>query len=589
MADFEEGLQARLRERFGSALLGFTGERDQTCVHVKRDAARALLAFLRDDPAARFEMLTDLTAVDFLRWPDEFPPEKGGVPELIARPPERFAIVYQLLSLAHNARLRVRAGVPEEDCGLPTAADLWPAAGWAEREVFDLFGVEFRGHPDLRRILMPDDYSGHPLRKDYPLKGRGERDRLPKYTDEPAAPPPKPPRARPAGVAETLCLNFGPQHPATHGTLRFKLEVSGEVILRCEPEIGFLHTGFEKLGEYRSYNQFVTLSDRLNYLSPLNNNLGYAIACEELFGLEVPPRGRYLRVILAELSRIADHVVCVGLQGMDLGAFSAMLWTFIEREKLYDIFEAVTGARLTTSWTRVGGVFRDAPEAFPQLVRAFLEKFPPVIAEVEKALSRNKIFMDRTVGVGRLTREQALAWGVTGPCLRASAVPYDVRRARPYLCYRDLDFEIPIRTEGDAYARYLVRLEEMRQSVKIVRQALEKLPRGPVSVQDFKISLPEKDAVYTDMESLIHHFKQLMPGHGLRPPVGEVYSCTESPNGELGFYLVSDGSGQPYRLRVRPPSFYHQQTFPMQVEGRMIPDAVAALSSLNVIAGELDR
>jgi len=397
-------------------------------------------------------------------------------------------------------------------------------------------------------------------------------------------------------IGDTLSMNIGPQHPATHGALRLKVQLAGEVIMKCEPEIGFLHTGFEKLAEYRNYNQFVVISDRMNYLSPLNNNIGFAVACEELFGVQVPPRGQYLRVIMAELSRLADHVICVGLQGMDLGAFSVMLWTFIEREKLYDIFEAVTGARLTTSWTRVGGVFRDVPPDFADLVQGFLSKFPPVLDEIEYMLSRNRIFMDRCIGVGMLTKAEALSYGVTGPMLRASGVPYDIRKARPYLCYDQLEFEIPTRTEGDAYARYLVRLAEMRQCLRIISQALEKMPGGrenkdklPVSSQDHKVMLPPKDMVYSDMESLIHHFKLTMPGHGLIPPKGEVYSCTEAPNGELGFYIVSDGTGLPYRVRIRPPSFYNYATFPKQVTGRLISDAVAALSSINVIAGELDR
>jgi NADH-quinone oxidoreductase subunit D len=391
-------------------------------------------------------------------------------------------------------------------------------------------------------------------------------------------------------ITQTLKINLGPQHPACHGTLRFKLEISGETIVEIEPEIGYLHTGFEKLGEYRTYNQFVVVTDRMNYLSPINNNVGFSIACEELFQVEVPDRGQYARTILCELSRIADHVVSVGLQGMDLGAFSTMLWTFIEREKLYDIFEAVTGARLTTSWTRVGGVFNELPDDFEALVEGFIEKFPGVLDEIEYMLSRNKIFMDRTVGVGTLKKEDVLEYGVTGPVARASGVPYDVRRARPYLVYDRLEWEIPIRTEGDVYARYLVRCAEMRNSVSMVRQALDQMPRrGPLCSPDHKITLPPKEMVYRDMESLIHHFKLIMPGHGLIPPPGEVYSITESPNGELGFYLVSDGTGVPYRVRVRPPSFYQHQTGRLQIKGRMLSDAVAVLSSLNVIAGELDR
>ena len=388
---------------------------------------------------------------------------------------------------------------------------------------------------------------------------------------------------------KTMSMNMGPQHPATHGTLRLKLQLDGEIVVGIDPEIGFLHTGFEKLGEYRNYNQFVVISDRMNYLSPLNNNIGFAIACEELFNVTVPPRGQYIRVIMAELSRMADHVISVGLQGMDLGAFTVMLWTFIEREKLYDIFEAVTGARLTTSWTRVGGVFRDVPPDFPVLVKGFLAKFPSVIDEIEYMLSKNKIFMDRCIGVGALTKAQAISHGVTGPMLRACGVPYDIRKAKPYLVYDQLDFEVPTRTEGDVFARYQVRLEEMRQSVRIVEQALAKLPEGPVCSVNHKVTLPPKDMVYHDMESLIHHFKITMPGHGVIPPKGEVYSSTEAPNGELGFYLVSDGTGLPYRVRIRPPSFYNYTSYPKQVKGKLLSDAVACLASMNIIAGELDR
>lgn len=395
---------------------------------------------------------------------------------------------------------------------------------------------------------------------------------------------------------KTMKMNIGPQHPATHGTLRLKVEMDGEQIVEVDPEIGFLHTGFEKLGEYRNYNQFVVISDRMNYLSPLMNNIGYACAAEELFGVEVPIRGQYIRVLMAELSRIADHIVSVGLQSMDLGAFSVMLWTFIEREKCYDIFEAVTGARLTTSWTRVGGVFRDVPPDFGDLVNNFLAKLPGVIDEIEYMLNRNKIFKDRSVGVGNLTREQAISFGVTGPILRASGVNYDVRKNMPYLCYKDLDFNVPMQKEGDVFARYLVRMEEMRESVKIIKQALKQLPGGmenkdklPVSSLDHKVTLPSKAETYYDMESLIHHFKLSMPGHGLIPTKGEVYSSTETSNGELGFYLVSDGTGLPYRVRVRPPSFYNYATFPLQAKGRLLSDAVACMASINVIAGELDR
>ncbi len=390
-------------------------------------------------------------------------------------------------------------------------------------------------------------------------------------------------------VFKTMSMNIGPQHPATHGTLRLKCEMDGETLAKIEPEIGFLHTGFEKLGEYRNYNQFVIVTDRMNYLSPLNNNIGFAIACEELFDVKVPTRGQYVRVVMAELSRLADHVVSVGLQAMDLGAFSVMLWTFIEREKMYDIFEAVTGARLTTSWTRIGGIFRDVPPDFSKLVKDYVGKFPKILDEIELMLNKNKIFKDRTIDVGNLTKEEAISFGLTGPMLRACGVPYDIRKAKPYLCYDQMNFDVPTRTEGDVFARYQVRMGEMRESIKIIHQALEKMPEGPVNSVDHKVTLPTKDMVYHDMESLIHHFKLVMPGHGLIPPKGEVYSSTETPNGELGFYLVSDGTGVPYRVRIRPPSFYNYSSYVKQVTGRMLSDAVSCMASINVIAGELDR
>ena len=390
-------------------------------------------------------------------------------------------------------------------------------------------------------------------------------------------------------VFSTMAMNIGPQHPATHGTLRWKVALDGETIAKIDTEIGYLHTGFEKLSEYRNYNQFVVVTDRMNYLSPLNNNIGFALACEELFNVSVPARGQYVRVIMAELSRLADHVVSVGLQAMDLGAFSVMLWTFIEREKMYDIFEAVTGARLTTSWTRIGGIFRDVPPDFKKMVADYVAKFPTILNEIEKMLNKNKIFKDRTIDVGNLTAEQAVSYGLTGPMLRACGVPYDIRKAKPYLCYDQMQFDIPTRTEGDVFARYQVRMGEMRESIKIIHQALEKMPEGPVNSVDHKITLPTKDQVYHDMESLIHHFKLVMPGHGLIPPKGEVYSSTETPNGELGFYIVSDGTGLPYRVRIRPPSFYNYCSFEKQVTGRMISDAVSCMASINVIAGELDR
>ena len=387
-----------------------------------------------------------------------------------------------------------------------------------------------------------------------------------------------------------IVMNFGPQHPATHGTLRSIFTLEGETIVEADVEIGYLHTGFEKLGENMTYQQWVTVSDRMNYLSAINNNVGYSVAVEELLGIEVPPRCAALRVIMCELSRIADHILCVGLLGMDLGAFSIMLWAFEKRELVYDIIEAVCGARLTTSWTRVGGIIRDVPEFFPDLVYSFLDEFPPLLDEIHLMLLNNRIFVDRVKEIGVVTEEQARSWGLSGPIGRSSGLDMDVRRDKPYLGYDRYDFKVPLQTEGDSFARYMQRMEEIEQSLEIIRQAMATLPSGPVVHDDFKTSLPAKDAVHNDMESLIHHFKLVMLGHGIQPkPDSSIYSATEAPCGELGFFINSDGSDTAYRLRVRPPSLYNYAIFPRLVEGGMISDAVAVLSSFHVITGELDR
>jgi len=386
-----------------------------------------------------------------------------------------------------------------------------------------------------------------------------------------------------------MVLNFGPQHPATHGTLRLKLELSGETILRAEPEIGFLHTGFEKLGESRNFNQFITVTDRMNYMSSMCNNVGFALAVEELIGIEAPPRAQMIRLIMSELSRISDHILCVGLQGMDLGAFSVMLWSFIQREKLYDIFELTSGGRLTTSYTRVGGLAFDLPDDVIPRIKRFLAELPKLLDEIEQMLSHNRIFIDRTLGVAVFPRDLCQSHGVSGPLARATGIDRDVRRDRPYLGYENFEFEVPVMQDGDAYARYKVRIAETRESVKILHQAIEALPEGPVNALDGKVRLPEKDEVYTKMESLIHHFILSMPGHGADVPLGEIYHSTESPNGELGWFIVSDGSAVPYRVRVRPPSFYNHSITGTVLKGKGVADIVSALGSMNIIAGELDR
>jgi NADH dehydrogenase I D subunit len=389
----------------------------------------------------------------------------------------------------------------------------------------------------------------------------------------------------------TVHMNVGPSHPAMHGTLRVKMEVKGERIVKTEQEIGFLHTGFEKLGEHRSYNQFITLTDRLNYFSPLSNNIGFALACEELLGITVPRRCQVIRTILAEMSRLADHSLCLGAMTMDLGAFSSILWTFVEREKLYDVFEAVTGTRLTTSYTRVGGVAFDLPKDFEKRVSGILDSMEGTIDTLRKSFYQNRIFLDRTEGIGCISKEMAMSYGITGPMGRASGLDYDLRKYRPYLIYDELKFDVPVYKEGDTLSRYKVRVDEMEQSIQLVRQALKLLEPGPINYQDQKKTLPDKTSTYRDMESLIHHFKLVMPGedHGIHPPVTDQYSATEAPNGELGWHIVSDGTSNPYRVRIRGCSFINYPVLSKLLEGAMLADLVAILGSFNIIAGELDR
>ncbi len=387
-----------------------------------------------------------------------------------------------------------------------------------------------------------------------------------------------------------MLLNFGPSHPAMHGTLRILLRLRGERVEQAWAEIGYLHTGFEKLGEALNYNQFIPLSDRMNYLSAINNNIGYAHAAEELLGIEITERCTYARMVLAELSRIADHIVWFGMSAVDIGAFTPFLWGFARRENLYEVFEHVCGARLTTSVTRVGGMMRDLPDDFGDMVTAFLDAFEVTLSEIHKLLTRNRIWIDRTADIGVLSKEDALNSGVSGPVLRASGVDFDVRKDHPYFAYDEVDFDVPIGEHGDVYDRYLVRLEEMRQSARIVRQAMDRMPGGPINAYDNKHVLPPKEEVFNTIEGMIHHFELTMPGFGFRPPVGgEFYSATEAPCGELGFYLASDGTGNPYRVRVRPPSFVNFATVEKLLEGALISDVVAIVASLNIIAGELDR
>lgn len=401
-------------------------------------------------------------------------------------------------------------------------------------------------------------------------------------TDQAIAPP-----ERDAHLGDLVTVNIGPSHPATHGTLRIQVQLDGEVIRRCGLEIGYLHRCFEKMVEVHPYQQGIPYAERLNYCSPFMNSAGFCMAVEALLGAEVPARARWVRVILNELSRIMDHFVCIGTNLVDLGALTNFWYFFQPREMIYTILEKCSGGRLMVNYNRIGGLAVDVSEDFVPLTRKLLADIPRFVDDVVGLVHNNRIFIDRTKGIGKVSRDEAIAWGFTGPCLRASGEGYDVRKAFPYYGYDELSWEVPVETAGDTYARYLLRVREIEQSAKIVAQALDRLEPGPVMIDDPRVALPPKEKVYGSIEGLMNHFKLIM--HGLTPPKGELYHCTEGANGELGFYVVSDGTGHPYRIKVRPPCFAIYSAWEKLFEGHMVADIASILGSLNIVAGELDR
>ena len=396
-----------------------------------------------------------------------------------------------------------------------------------------------------------------------------------------------PPALEPELEGEHMLLNLGPQHPATHGVLRLVLELDGETVVRCIPHIGYLHCGFEKIGEYRQYNQIIPWTDREDYLNSMGNNVAFALGAERLFGIDITERCTVLRVISMELSRIMSHVVWLGTFCIDIGAFTPFLWLFQERENIYDLLERWVGARLTTSATRVGGMAADIPAGWTDALETFLVRFPRTLNEVDRVLTKNGIWVGRTVGLGAMSADEALNYGLSGPMLRASGVSYDVRKDFPYLDYETYEFDVPVGSSGDVYDRFLVRFEEMRQSVRILQQAVRRLPDGPINVDDHRVILPPKSKATSEMESMIHHFKQVMEGP--RPPVGECYVPVESPKGEKGYYMVSDGTPKPVRWRIRPPSYVNLSAISKMVEGHLLSDVIAINASIDIVMGEIDR
>ncbi len=421
------------------------------------------------------------------------------------------------------------------------------------------------------------------------LDRHGRPQRVPLVVDQSGAPVAldAPPAIEPDVEAEHMLINIGPQHPATHGVLRLVLELDGETVVRCIPHVGYLHCGFEKIGEYRQYNQIIPWTDREDYLNSIGNNCAFSVGAERLFGIEVTERCKVLRVIAMELSRIISHLVWVGTTSIDIGAFTPFLWSFQERENVYNLLEGWVGARLTTSASRVGGMAADIPAGWLDGLRNFIRTFPRTIDEIDRMLTRNAIWVGRTVGIGVMTAEDAVNYGLSGPMVRASGVDYDVRKDFPYLDYETYDFDVPVGVNGDVYDRYLVRMEELRQSVRILQQAVERLPDGPVNVDDPRVILPPKSKATSGMESMIHHFKVVMEGP--RPPVGECYVPVESPKGEKGYYFVSDGTSKPVRWRIRPPAFVNLSAIPKMVEGHLLSDVIAINASIDIVMGEIDR
>ncbi|MDP2482945.1 MAG: NADH dehydrogenase (quinone) subunit D [Candidatus Palauibacterales bacterium] len=592
-ADAEQSPSVKaLRSRFGDAIRAVRMDPVGTpVISMEPGRIHEALQFLKADPDQAYDLLLDVMGAD-----------PGG--ELVIQ------VWYQLWSMKHGRMLRLLASLPRSGLSIRSAVDLYATANWLEREVYDMYGVHFENHPDLRRILMPENYDeGFPLRKDFPLRGRFARSEQVKRAlnrstedvyareelalaglldDEAIAP-------RPDTMHETedhlegekMVINMGPQHPATHGVLRLVLQLDGETVVRCIPHIGYLHTGFEKTCEYREWNQVIPYTDRMDYLAPMLYNIGYVLGVESLLGVEVTPRCRVVRVILSELNRILGHLLWLGTGAMDIGATTVFLYTFQERERIYNLHEAYCGGRITTSVTRVGGMVADLPVGWLEACREFVERLPKTLDECDRLLTRNSIWQSRMIDIGVIDAEAAIDLGLTGPNLRGSGVAYDVRKARPYLGYDEYDFDIPVGKVGDTYDRYLVRLEEMRQSVRILLQALDSVPDGPINVSDPAVILPDKSEAMSSIDAMISHFKLVM--EGLQVPAGDVWYSIEATKGELGFGLISDGGSKPVRCRFRGPSFVNLASLPHMVEGGLVSDVIACNASIDIVLGEIDR
>ena len=572
-----------LRERFGEAEVRPQVTRDGIpTVWVPRERVHEALAYLKNEAAKPYRTLYDLTAID----------ERVRIEAPEGHVECDFAVVYHLLSYERNEDVRLKTPLADGQ-SVRSITDIWPAANWYERETFDMFGIGFEGHPFLERILMPRWWQGYPLRKEHPARATEmEPYALPDWRveEEEAELQFHPERyglARASEHSDFMFLNIGPHHPGTHGVLRIVLQLDGEEIIEALPDIGYHHRGVEKMAERQTYHTFIPYPDRVDYLAGVQNELPYVLAVEKLAGIEVPARAQCIRVMLCEFFRIISHLVFLGTFGTDVGSMSPVFFTFTDREEAFYVIEAICGGRMHPEWFRIGGVAQDLPQGWKALVDRFVKRFRPRIDEYEKMLVENAIFKGRTVGVGAYTQEEAIEWGVTGPNLRATGVDWDFRKKRPYSSYEQFDFEVPVGRDGDCHDRTVVRLEEMRQSLRIIAQAAEGMPEGHYQSDHPLAMPPRKEGTMVAIETLIHHFLAVSWGHPI--PAGEAHQGTEMPKGNAGYYVISDGGTHPYRLRIRAPSFAHMQTLPWLARGFMISDLLAILGSIDFVLADVDR
>ncbi len=543
---------------------------------------REVLSHLKNDVDKPYCMLYDLAAID----------ERARRAPAV-QPNCDFSMVYHLLSLDRNDDIRLKVALLGEYPSIPSIVDLWPNANWYEREAWDQFGINIENHPCLRRILNPTDWVGHPLRKEHPARATEmegytlTEESHQKQEDELKIDPESWGLAPSHQDVEHMYLNFGPHHVGTHGLLRLILQMDGEHIDDLAVDIGWHHRGAEKMAERQSFHTYIPYTDRIDYLSGVQNNLPYLLTVEKIAGIEAPERAQVIRVMLCELFRLANHLVWFGTYATDVGAMSPVFFTFNDRERVLDVIEAITGGRMHPQWFRIGGVSADLPEGWDKLVTDFLSYFRPRIEEYDQVIVRNSIFKQRTKGIGLYTSNSAIEWGVTGPNLRSTGIDWDLRKKRPYSGYDQFDFEVPTATEGDCYARTVVRIEEMRQSVRIIEQALNNMPAGSYKSESRFAMPPKKEGTMVAIDTLINHFLSVSWGQPM--PQGEAMISTEAPKGNNGYYLISDGSNYAYRCHIRTPSFAHMQTLPVLTRGLLVSDLISILGSLDYVLADVDR